>query len=158
MEQLFTIRSAEPSNVAAMVALLHDVDLLTHDILVPDTHYWVAEDHHRQLIGVAGVEWGQAAALLRSVAVTPALRGHGVGKLLVQHAVDLVRIAGYERVYLFSTRSGTYWQRLGFQRVPLEEVAHTLSAVPQVLRFHAIGKLARETAWRKDFILNARPA
>jgi len=150
MKQLFSIRSAVASDVPGIVALLEDVDLLTHDVLAPNTQYWVAEDEHQHLVGVAGVEFGQSAALLRSVAVPTILRNQGLGKQLVQQALDWVLAAGYKRMYLFSTRSGTYWQHLGFQRVPVEEVTHSMSAVPQVRRFQAIGKLARETAWYKD--------
>ena len=152
IEYHLVIRRAYASDVATIVALLQTVDLLTHDVLAPNSYYWVAEDQHQQLVGVAGVEVDQTVALLRSVAVPPHLRNQGVGKVLVRHALDFIRAAGCERVYLFSTRSGSYWQRLGFDRVPVEEVAQMLPTAPQVLRFHAIGKLARETAWRKDLV------
>lgn len=144
------ITRAAAADGPAIVALLAAADLLTHDVLAPGTVYWVAHDGMRQLVGVAGVETGADAALLRSVAVLPAWRGQGLAQLLVEHAIAFVRASGYWRVYLFSTRSGGYWQRLGFRRVAVDEVARALPSSPQVVRFAAIGKLAGEVAWRKE--------
>jgi N-acetylglutamate synthase-like GNAT family acetyltransferase len=149
-DRSWEIRRAAEGDRARLVALLAEVDLLTHDVLAPDTAYWVAEGPYRQLVGAAGVELGAAAALLRSVAVLPAHRGQGLAQALIAEALRYVQAQGRRRVYLFSTRSGAYWQRLGFRNVPVAELAADLPGCPQVLRFAAIGKLAVEVAWRAD--------
>jgi len=53
-------------------------------------------------------------------------------------------------VYLFSMRSGGYWQRAGFRKVAPTEVVNALPDAPEVKRFGTMPrKLAAETGWRK---------
>jgi len=145
-----SIRPAAPSDMAALRRLLHDVDLLTDDLITPRSHYWLAENGEGQLFGSAGIECGAQAAIMRSVAVAPGHHGGSLGARLAGYAIGFARRLGYPALYCFSTRAGGYWQRMGFVRVPIAELASALADVPQVRRFHAIGKLQKETAWRLD--------
>ena len=86
--------------------ILTQAGLSTDDILVQGTRYWLAEDIHKQPVGTIGLELGQDAALLSSAAILASLRGQGIGTYLVQHILSEATVAGYQRVYLFSTDTG----------------------------------------------------
>lgn len=144
------IRAATPQDQPAIARLLERIDLRADDILAPGTCYWVAEDETGLLIGCIGMEFGQAAVLIRSVAVLPSARKHGLGRQLLEGALEFARQKGYRHAYLFSVRSGGYWQARGFRTVPVAELTAALPAAPQVLRFEQIGKLPGENAWRRD--------
>lgn len=144
------ILEATSKDVAEIEALLEKNDLLTHDILAPNTQYWLVRDEQNQIIGTGGVEYGKKAVLLRSVAVVPDAHSRGVGNRIVSHALAVAIAKGYAEMYLFSVRSGGYWRKLGFEQVPMAEMVEKLGDVPQVKRFAEIGKLEHEVAWCKN--------
>jgi N-acetylglutamate synthase-like GNAT family acetyltransferase len=150
MNQDIRIRPADLSDKALIVHLVRQVDLLGDDILAPNTRYWVAEENNHILVGSVGLELGVDSALLRSVAVLPGFRNIGLGRNLVNVAMTYAKKIGCKRIFLFSMRSGKYWQKLGFQKTPVDELVQSLPDIPQVLKFTSIGKLAIETAWKKD--------
>jgi N-acetylglutamate synthase-like GNAT family acetyltransferase len=150
MNEDIRIRPADLSDRALIVNLLRQVDLLGDDVLAPNTRYWVAEEKNHILVGSVGLELGVDSVLLRSVAVLPGFRNIGLGRNLVNIAMTYAKEIGCKRVFLFSMRSGKYWRKLGFQKTPVDELVQSLPDIPQVLRFTSIGKLARETAWKKD--------
>ena len=90
-------------------------------------HFWLAE-HEGAVVGVAGVELYGEAALLRSVAVDPAWRGSGLGRLLTERALAEAGAAGARDVYLLTTTAEHYFPRLGFACVAREQAPPALSA------------------------------
>lgn len=63
---------------------------------------WIAE-HMSGIVGSAFVvEETQTIAKLRLVYVEPAMRGHGVGRQLVETAMAFARDAGYQRMTLWT--------------------------------------------------------
>jgi N-acetylglutamate synthase-like GNAT family acetyltransferase len=74
------------------------------------------------VVGCAAVEIYPDGALLRSVAVAPAMRGHGVGERLTQEAVTLARSLGAPAVYLLTTTAEAYFPRFGFVQTTRELV------------------------------------
>lgn len=82
----------------------------------------VARDDGR-LVGCAALEVYGNAALLRSIAVEPALRGHGVGQQLTRAALDLARRTGIAEVYLLTETAAAFYPRFGFQPISRAEVA-----------------------------------
>jgi len=70
-----------------------------------------------QLVGVAGLEICCDDALLRSVAVHPEWRKHGVGRDLVQSIVDLAESRGFPALYLLTMTAERYFPRFGFARI-----------------------------------------
>ncbi len=71
-----------------------------------------------RLIGSAALELHGQAALLRSVAVAPEVRGQGLGWRLVEAALDLARRHGIVRVYLLTETAASYFERFGFHPIP----------------------------------------
>lgn len=144
-----SILPAQPADYARILSLLQHVKLLTDDILVAGSRYWIAQTEDRDIAGCAGIELGTDAVLFRSMAVYETYRGKGLALQLIQHAMNEAQSAGYHHMYCFSTRAADYFQRIGFNSVPVTELAQALPTAPQVVRFTAIGKLAGERAWHK---------
>ena len=152
MEQI-VVREAAPVDAQAIRTLLAECRLGIDNILAPDTRYWLAEQPGADLVvGTIGLELGAGAALMRSAAVLPQQRGSGLGRRLVQLALNGAGQSGSARVYLFSTGAGAYWQRFGFVQVPVAEVVAALPLAPQVQRYDALGWLPTEVAWRLELV------
>lgn len=143
------ITTAQATDYDRIFALLQHVKLLTDDILVSGTRYWLAETDAGEVAACAGMEFGEDAVLFRSLAVYDAFRGKGLAMRLIQRAIDEAAASGRQHMYCFSTRAADYFQRIGFREVPVNQLAEALPDAPQVVRFAAIGKLAGERAWYK---------
>ncbi len=66
---MITISVAQATDYDSIIALLQHVKLLTDDILAPGTRYWVAKTDTGKIAACAGMEFGEDAVLLRSLAV-----------------------------------------------------------------------------------------
>ena len=143
------IRIAALGDRERICALLDQIGLNTADALASGTRYWLAEDGGAAC-GVLGLEYGASAALLRSARVLPAVRGRGLGRMLVGTALAAAKRHGHTRAYLFSTGAGSYWARLGFREVPVDELVAALPDTPQVRQYQRLGWLPTEVAWRRD--------
>lgn len=78
----------------------------------------------RGVVAVAALHAIDARRLeLRSVAVAPAWRGHGLGRRLIECALErAARMEGAIRTVACFTFRPTFFQRLGFSRVALESL------------------------------------
>jgi ribosomal protein S18 acetylase RimI-like enzyme len=137
-----TIRPARREDVAAIVALLADDPLgQTREELgdpLPDV-YWRAFDAVMaqpgnfllvadnagavvgclQLTVIPGLSRrGMRRGLIEAVRIGAGQRGHGLGELLIRHAIDLARAEGCGLVQLTSDKSRRdahrFYERLGF--------------------------------------------
>lgn len=86
-------------------------------------------------------------AFIRSVAVAPEHRTAGAGSRLARYAMEQARVAGAGRAWLFSRRSGPFWQKLGFTSADRHQLATALPETHQVRLFVESGQLEREVAW-----------
>jgi len=146
------IRYASMDDFPRVKLLLQRCHLVTEGLFEPGTQCWLVEEFGKHaVVGIAAIEFGEAAGLLRSVAVDPVFRRQGLGAALTNTAFEGCRMAGRNIVYCFSTGAGTYWQRFGFREVPVSEVVAALPDSPQVNHFGRVGWLSTEVAWRKDF-------
>jgi putative acetyltransferase len=70
---------------------------------IPRAAYFVLE-HARQVVGGGGIAplagGGEDVCELRKMYFLPAVRGHGQGRRLLQHCLDVARTFGYRRCYL----------------------------------------------------------
>ncbi|HEU4699210.1 MAG TPA: arsenic resistance N-acetyltransferase ArsN2 [Gemmatimonadales bacterium] len=121
------LRRAGPADRAAVERLLADQALPREGVAEWLAHFWLAE-RDGAVVGVAGVELHGAAALLRSVAVGPAWRGSGLGRLLTERALEEAQAAGARDVYLLTTTAEHYFPRLGFVRLAREAAPAALAA------------------------------
>jgi amino-acid N-acetyltransferase len=121
------LRRAAPADAAALERLLADQALPRDGVVEWLDHFWVAEQDGT-VVGAAGVELYGDAALLRSVAVDPAWRGSGLGRLLTERALEEAQGAGARDVYLLTTTAERYFPRLGFACVAREAAPPALAA------------------------------
>ena len=117
------IRRATSEDLPAIEQLLTDSALPTDGVAeilrTASGELFVAEStgDEPQLVGVAGLEICCDDALLRSVAVRPEWRSHGVGRDLVQKIVDHAESRGFPALYLLTMTAERYFPRFGFARV-----------------------------------------
>ncbi|MBF4618616.1 GNAT family N-acetyltransferase [Clavibacter sp. VKM Ac-2873] len=140
---------------AADVPALHDflaaADLTVTGLDDPGVRLWIQRDADGRIAASTGFELSADGrhALIRSVAVAAALRSAGLGSTLARHALAEAAAAGAERAWLFSRRSGPFWQGLGFAAADRDALAAALPDARQVVAFRASGQLAREVAWSR---------
>jgi amino-acid N-acetyltransferase len=120
--QCLEIRTAEEKDLPAVLSLLGRADLPTAGVADAFSHFIVAESAGR-LIGAVGLELYGGSALLRSAAVEESWRGSGVGRVLVDRALDLARQHRIEDVYLLTTTAEHYFPKFGFTCVSRGAVA-----------------------------------
>ena len=81
-----------------------------------------------QLVGSGGLEFYGDKALLRSLAVSPELRGQQLGKQIVHDLLQRAGAAGMKEVYLLTQTAFYFFQKLGFAEVPRVHVPAEIKA------------------------------
>lgn len=142
---------ATPADLDDLAAFLRTADLTVAALAEPAVHLWLERDDAGAVRTTTGFELGDGGehALVRSVAVRPDLRGAGDGLRLARFALDRAVDAGARQAWLFSRRSGGFWQKLGFERTTTSALATALPDAHQVLLFRSTGQLDREVAWQR---------
>jgi amino-acid N-acetyltransferase len=74
------------------------------------------------LVGSGGLEYYGDTALLRSLAVSPELRGQQLGKQIVHDLLQQARTARIKEIYLLTETAFHFFQKLGFMEVNRERV------------------------------------
>jgi len=140
-----------------LTAFLTTADLTLSDLNAPTVRLWILRANDGTIQGTTGFELSDDGthALVRSVAVAPAARGAGLGLRLARFALDAAAESGAERAWLFSRRSGPFWQKLGFEPADLTALAAALGSTHQVTLFRRTGQLKREVAWTRTIGLPA---
>jgi N-acetylglutamate synthase-like GNAT family acetyltransferase len=89
---------------------------------------WIVETEGKVAGSIAIVEASQEKAQLRWLLLHPRLRGHGMGRVLVEEAIRFCRDSGYASVFLWTvsalTAAATLYRSVGFQLT--EEHTHEL--------------------------------
>jgi amino-acid N-acetyltransferase len=120
--QCVELRTATPADLPDVLSLLKRSNLPTAGVAEEFGQFLVAESGGT-LVGVVGLELYGSSALLRSAAVDEGWRLSGVGRVLVERALDLARERGLEDVYLLTTSADQYFPRFGFVCVERDNVA-----------------------------------
>ena len=115
-----TIDRATGSDLPAVEALLTSAGLPLDGVGAAFRSGVVARDAGR-IVGCAAVELYGPAALVRSVAVDPAARGHGVGSALVAAVEAFARDAGAHEAYLLTETAASWFPRLGYAPIARAE-------------------------------------
>jgi N-acetylglutamate synthase-like GNAT family acetyltransferase len=140
-----------PADVDDLRAFLVEADLTLAGLDDPAVRLWIERDAAGTIVGSTGFELSVDGehTLLRSVAVAPTHRTAGAGTRLASHALAEAASAGATRAWLFSRRSGPFWQKLGFSPADRDALATALAETHQLRLFAATGQLAREVAWSR---------
>ena len=81
----------------------------------------LARDNGR-VVACGGAETYQVAALIRSIAVLPEYRKHGVGRRIVRQLIDRLAARGVREFYLLTTTAEEYFKKRGFKTIDRDEV------------------------------------
>src|SRR5919205_4083073 len=100
-DQTVSVRPATDRDLPAIERLLTASSLPLAGVAENLESFVVAESGG-ELVGVAGLELCCNNALLRSVAVDPAWRGHGVGRQLVARVIAEAESRGTRALYLLT--------------------------------------------------------
>ena len=120
------LRAASAADLPLVERLLLEAGLVTAGVSEHIDHFLLADEDGR-IVAAAGLERYGAQALLRSVAVAPGYRNHGLARSLVSLTLAA---AGDEvqEVYLFTETAADYFRRFGFVPIHREEVAPPVRA------------------------------
>lgn len=124
----WSIRKAEPHDEAPARDLLELCDLSALGLEEQYGGGYVVAEREGTLVGIAGVEVHGAHGLLRSVAVTPALRGSGLGAALVRDRLRWASENGLESLYLLTTTAAEFFARHGFEIVSRDDAPREIRA------------------------------
>jgi N-acetylglutamate synthase-like GNAT family acetyltransferase len=86
-----------------------------------------------RIVGTAGLEGSGSERLIRSLAVAPALRGHGLGSALLAAAEARAGAEGVERLYLL-TLTPAFFDHRGYVPVARDAVPAAVAASAEFSR------------------------
>jgi amino-acid N-acetyltransferase len=126
-----TYGPATPADLPAIQALLRLCDLPTEDLRPEHLELFFVSRARDQLVGAVGLEVLGNIGLLRSLAVTPELRGRRLAHDLWKRAHAEARRRGMQSLYLLTTTAAGLFSRWGFQTVAREVVPEAVRATPE---------------------------
>jgi len=132
-----SMRAAAPADLPAVRTLLAESDLPDAGldaIFADHAGDFVLAEAGGALVGVAGLEVRGDDALLRSVAVHPEWRAHGVGRDLVKRLVCMAEARGLRALYLLTMTAEHYFPRFGFEVIARGAVP---AAIADTLEFRS---------------------
>jgi amino-acid N-acetyltransferase len=115
------ISPATANDVEAIKVVLVANDLPTDGV---DEHwktFLLARDGEK-VVACGGAEAYQVAALIRSIAVMPEYRSHGIGRKIVRQLLDRLASRGLREFYLLTTTAEEYFRKRGFKTIDRDEV------------------------------------
>lgn len=124
------VRRAAPGDLAAVETLLTASGLPLDGVREAFGTFVVAESG-TDVVGVAGLEVCCDNALLRSVAVRPEWRSHGVGRALVTRVISDAESRGIRALYLLTTTADRYFPTFGFRTIARDEVPSDVRATSE---------------------------
>jgi N-acetylglutamate synthase-like GNAT family acetyltransferase len=107
---------------------------------------WIVEKEGRIVGSVAIVKFSDKKAQLRWMLLDPDVRGQGLGRLLVEEALDFCRKAGYSSVFLWTVDTlpiaAKLYQSVGFKQT--QELTHELwGCIVTEIRYESSLKISR---------------
>lgn len=125
-----TLRKAERDDLKNIERLLTAAGLPLDGVAEALPTFVVAEADG-ELVGVAGLECCRDNALLRSVAVEPSWRSHGLGRALVARVISDAEARGIRALYLLTTTAERYFPSFGFERITRDAVPDDVRATAE---------------------------
>lgn len=111
--------------------LLSVCELPTSDISLSKSLLFFGCRSDAKLVGVIGLEVYGPVALLRSLAVAPSHRNHGLGRSLVEFAEAHAASLGVESLYLLTTTAEVFFSKLGYSLASRENAPSSIRATVQ---------------------------
>lgn len=145
------LRPATAVDLPDVEVFLRDADLTLAGLDTGGLRLWVVRDHDGRVVGSTGYEVSHDGqhVLVRSVAVAAERRVRGAGTRLARFALERAADERAHTAWLFSRRSGPFWQSLGFTPADRDALASALATTEQVRLFRSTGQLDVEVAWSR---------
>jgi amino-acid N-acetyltransferase len=121
------IERAQPADLDGVLALLAE-NHLPPDGLRDHLATTIVARREGRIVGSAALEMYAGGALLRSVAVAPALQRQHLGRDLTAAALQLARDRRVPAVYLLTTTAERFFPRFGFERIARADVPQSVQA------------------------------
>ena len=102
------------SSIAEVTALLAENGLPTEDLSVSPAPLFFGIREGGELVAVVGLQLFSPSGLLRSLAVQPAFRQHGLGRALVLFAESHAAAHGVSRLFLLTTTADAWFRQRGY--------------------------------------------
>jgi amino-acid N-acetyltransferase len=118
----FELRKATERDAEGIRALLEQGALPTADIAASRPEFIVAYED-ATLVAVGGLQRFGTTALLRSVAVSPARRGHGLGHAIVQRLEQTAQEMGVNELVLLTQTAKQFFADRGYRPIQREHVS-----------------------------------
>jgi amino-acid N-acetyltransferase len=130
------LRDAGAADLAGILALLEGGGLPTADIASSRPEFIVACEGPK-IVGAGAFQAFDQCALLRSVVVSPAIRGTGVGRMIVAKLEERIaaRSRGANQVVLLTQTATDFFQQLGYRVI---ERAHAPAALHATEEFRTL--------------------
>ena len=106
----------------SLKAFLRSNNLPAEDVSLNNGLFLAYYNTQEVLVGSGGLEFYNNLALLRSLAVSPELRGQQVGKEIVSQLLEAAKQRGISEVYLLTQTASFFFQKMGFKPVARENV------------------------------------
>lgn len=124
------LRTLERESMDSARALLVASDLPIDDLDDPSIALVGAFDG-TALVGVVGLQTCGRVGLLRSLAVAPEHRRHGIARLLCERVFEMTTERSLESLWLLTTSAKDYFTRHAFEAVPRASAPDALRGTAQ---------------------------
>lgn len=124
------VEEALPEDAPALRAFLQVAELPVDDVEIGRQDFLLAREGER-IVGSVGMEVAGEDALVRSLAVAHDRRGLGLGKRMLEAAVQRARARGIKRLYTLTITAVAFASARGFVRIPRSEVPEAIASLPQ---------------------------
>lgn len=115
----------------ALVASLQAANLPTDDLAEPGRTFFAYETLNGRPVGFGGYELQGEHVLIRSVVVSPEVRGTRVGRNILPLLLFRAHQAGAKRAWLLTTSAPDFFSRAGFKAVERAEAPTAILATRQ---------------------------
>jgi len=122
------LRAAVPDDLARIVALLEQARLPAEDITRDGIRDFIVACEAGDIIGVAGLERHGEHGLLRSLAVAPDWRGHGLGAALVEAVEAKARGLGVRSLTLLTGTAAPFFAACCYEEITRRDAPATVQA------------------------------
>ncbi len=124
------IRAAEPNDLSAICELLVGASLPTAGVAEHLGTFFVVESDG-VIVGAAGFEVYDSAALVRSLVIAPSCQGHGLAGRACDHLERIAPSYGVEYLYLLTETAASFFAKRGYAVISRDAAPPEIAASPE---------------------------